>query len=303
MNPSKIPLELRASSRWVNWKRHPLKGKMILDAKTDEGAKEWPRNPDVWVSFPAALKSAQWRHRGVGLVIETPFIGVDFDHCIEDGVLNPKIEALIKKMLATYTEVSPSGTGLHMWYKCAEHAKLPNQATGLFEVYARGRYLTVTGNRVEGSPDSVTPISLSQALELFHLADPSALEDADLYKNIDGEEGYWSSDALFACLESWKRFNREFQYVPIGNKYAVPCPGNTCGWPEGEHHSFKDPTLSKQTMVWLINGWPVFSCFHAHCQGKTWKDIAAYYDPDRIFFNVDEWIEEQIAVAEANDNG
>jgi hypothetical protein len=289
-----IPLELRASSRWVSWRPNGEKGKMILDSKTGKGAVEWPRNPAVWSTFPQALRRMNLTpNRGIGLVIETPFVGLDFDHCIENGKLNYKTAAIVEKLPNTYWEMSPSGTGLHAWYRCSEHAKLPGQTTGLFEVYARSRFLTVTGNKVENSLVSITELPLTAALDIFRLADPSVLDIREFYRDPD-DEGYWTTEALAECLDAWKRHARGFDFAPMANKIAVPCPGNDAGWPGGERHSFTDPKLSRQSMAWLANGWPVFACFHAHCQGKTWKDFAGFYDPDKIIFDFDEWQDEQL---------
>ena len=57
--------------------------------------------------------------------------------------------------------------------------------------------------------------------------------------------------------------------------------------------------LSHETVVWIRNGWPVFRCVHAHCDGgvngvakKTWKDFQLHYDPLRLFFDWDEWMDD-----------
>ena len=59
----------------------------------------------------------------------------------------------IVQQLDSYTEISPSGTGLRIFIR----AKLPpkDRKIGNFECYESGRYLTVTGHHVEGTPLSV----------------------------------------------------------------------------------------------------------------------------------------------------
>lgn len=69
-------------------------------------------------------------------------IGIDFDHCIKNGKLDAWAAEWVAR-LDSYTEVSPSGEGLHIF--CA--AKLPGPAIKRpeCEMYDRARYFTVTG--------------------------------------------------------------------------------------------------------------------------------------------------------------
>src|SRR5262249_41360839 len=61
----------------------------------------------------------------------------------------------VVEALDTYTEVSPSGTGLRFF---ALGALPPHgRKKGKFEVYETGRYVTLTGHRVEGLPRAVEP--------------------------------------------------------------------------------------------------------------------------------------------------
>jgi hypothetical protein len=123
-------------------------------------------------------------------------------------------------------------------------------------------------------------------------------------KEDDGEPGYWEQDALLALLQAFQKRMPEFRFRPCRHGYSVPCPGNLPdGWPDGARHSTEDRLLTHETLVWLRNGWPVFRCVHAHCDGgagepkKTWKDFIEYYDPLRLFFDFDEWQEQALNLA------
>ncbi len=82
-------------------------------------------------------------------------VGVDIDHCrAEDGTLNDTARAILEKH-PSYTEISPSGTGLHIFY----HGAMPgkgnkNSATGV-EMYSTGRYFTMTGQHLPGTPEDI----------------------------------------------------------------------------------------------------------------------------------------------------
>jgi len=85
-------------------------------------------------------------YNGIGLMFDGSFVGVDLDHCVEDGVItDPLVEAFVS-LAGTYTEISPSGTGLHLYFKLSRPTQLPNKKKGPYEVYITSRYFTFTGN-------------------------------------------------------------------------------------------------------------------------------------------------------------
>lgn len=119
--------------------------------------------------------------------------GVDIDHRIVDGEIDPEVLAELEA-LDTYAERSPSGDGL----RAIVRARLPSQGckTGNFEIYETGRYLTITGQHLEGSP---TAIENRQAeVEAFHarrIAKPkpkSVRKGARPHEGGGRDPGRWS---------------------------------------------------------------------------------------------------------------
>jgi hypothetical protein len=51
-----------------------------------------------------------------------------------------------------------------------------------------------------------------------------------------------------------------------------------CPWEE--EHSEKHP---RDTTIAIIKGQPTFSCLHAHCEGRHWKEFREAVDPDRKY--------------------
>jgi primase-polymerase (primpol)-like protein len=95
--------------------------------------------------------------RGVGFVLNGDGIAcIDLDHCITGGVLADWAADIVARAGKTFVEVSPSGTGLHIW-GFAEVGR--GRRMGQVEVYDRGRYMTVTGNRWGSSPKRLGDIS------------------------------------------------------------------------------------------------------------------------------------------------
>ena len=79
---------------------------------------------------------------------DDPFIGIDIDHCVEDGILSPFAQEIVDSV-SSYTEFSPSGEGVHIITKVSfrygARAQEEKPRTWI-EVYRHGRYFTFTGN-------------------------------------------------------------------------------------------------------------------------------------------------------------
>lgn len=138
-----IPDALAILPQWVCWGAKGKPRKMPFDPRTGSPAKAG--QPETWADFQTAAQAVEaGRFEGVGFEFDTAgcVVGIDFDHCLHDGKCDPWVEAWVKK-LNSYTEISPSGEGLHVF--CSAH--LPGQAIKRkeAEMYDRGRYFTMTG--------------------------------------------------------------------------------------------------------------------------------------------------------------
>ena len=160
INPDNIPHTLKQSHNWVAWKEVDQEGKSAkvpVDVRTGQPAKS--NDSDTWNTFGNALTYYEEHKtnsiRGIGFQLgqpkSTPFVGIDLDHC-----RNPQtgeIESWAQEIISTinsYTEISPSGTGIRIWVI----AVLPPEGRkkGNIEMYDGNRYLTVTGNHLPGTP-------------------------------------------------------------------------------------------------------------------------------------------------------
>ncbi len=85
-------------------------------------------------------------------MLSPPYCGIDLDHVInaDTGEITPEAADIIRTM-DSYTEKSPSGTGIHIIYKGELHkewkSKIHLSAHTDLELYQQGRYFTVTGNK------------------------------------------------------------------------------------------------------------------------------------------------------------
>jgi primase-polymerase (primpol)-like protein len=103
---------------------------------------------DIWCHFATAISVAKDTDHGIGFVLTSDLgiVGIDLDHCVEGKKIQPWARKIIDT-LNTYTEVSPSGTGIRMFvYGDIPKALKRDQ----IELYKHVRFLTVTGNRLKG---------------------------------------------------------------------------------------------------------------------------------------------------------
>lgn len=102
-------------------------------------------NPLTWTTY-AKAKAARIGD-GLGFVLNGDGLTcIDLDHCVENGQPNALAAALIASLPDTYIEISPSGTGLHIWGFSQQQKGTRFDRNGLsVEIYPNGRYITVTG--------------------------------------------------------------------------------------------------------------------------------------------------------------
>jgi len=91
---------------------------------------------------------------GIGFQLGDSYTGIDLDDCRDarSGDIEPWAREIIRQ-LDSYTEISPSGTGIHILAK----GTLPprGRRKGPVEIYSGGRYLTMTGEHLDGTPGTV----------------------------------------------------------------------------------------------------------------------------------------------------
>lgn len=85
---------------------------------------------------------------------------IDLDHALLDGTLRPWARSIVDALPETYIEVSPSGTGLHIWgLGSVGRGRRIRRGASSVEVYDRGRYITVTRNPFENAPSRLADLS------------------------------------------------------------------------------------------------------------------------------------------------
>jgi putative DNA primase/helicase len=156
VHPEGIPAELKALPAWVTWKASERKSatgetRLTKIPFTPDGArKASSTKPEDWGRFEEAFQTYEKGGvSGVGFVFSPSFcvVGIDLDHCLEDGELHPAARRIVERF-ASFTEISVSGTGLHILVKGV--LPWPGKRLDPVEVYGEGRYFTMTGAIYQG---------------------------------------------------------------------------------------------------------------------------------------------------------
>jgi len=170
---ARIPAILKERHQWILWRgedrlnKKTGKVKLIKIPINPVGLrKASTMDPRTWSSYdvcvqalPVALEA--WKHDtthpyrggGIGFVFtkDDTFCGLDLDHCIDTdtGVIADWAQEIVVA-LASYTETSPSLTGLHI----IAQGTLPEgrRRKGSIEMYDQGRFFTMTGLAPDGGP-------------------------------------------------------------------------------------------------------------------------------------------------------
>lgn len=163
IHPSGVAQSLRNAQRWICWEWVRIDGRWTKVPKqaSDPSRNASSTDPATWSDFDTAVASASSYGLGLGYVLaDDGIIGIDLDDC-----RNPSTGDIagwaqdILDHVKSYAEVSPSLTGVKIFVRGqlpdGIRKKHPRPEGGEIELYSTGRFFTVTGQRVFGSPDDV----------------------------------------------------------------------------------------------------------------------------------------------------
>lgn len=136
--------ELKALPQWVGYTANKV------PMNPNGGGAAASNNPETWATAAQAWSAKRlhgWAGIGFVFTIGAGVIGVDLDDCFEeteDGRRLTDTARQVVQMLNSYTELSPSGNGLHI-LACGSIPHSVKQPG--FEMYNELRYFTVTGRQ------------------------------------------------------------------------------------------------------------------------------------------------------------
>ena len=174
LHPDRVPIDLRTLPRWVpwawrwsdrrqEWAKVPLRlGRCGQHGWTEPGQLQAgdSTDPAIWQHLGTIIDYIECGYPGtdtrpgIALGDGCGLVGIDLDGCRDPltGGVEPWAMDIVTRM-ASYTEVSPSGRGLRIWVRGRKTH--PRCRVGQIEVYDRVRYLTVTGDHLDGTPTEI----------------------------------------------------------------------------------------------------------------------------------------------------
>jgi primase-polymerase (primpol)-like protein len=140
-----FPQELTDRRRWIRYSRSKIPLTIWNDCAKVNDATSW--------AYYEHAKDSQ-AGVGMGFVFNGDgIIGIDLDNAFADGKLKDWAQAIVAVFADTYIELSPSGNGIHIIAKATLFSGRRFQVgDGGVEIYATGRYFTMTGKRFARSP-------------------------------------------------------------------------------------------------------------------------------------------------------
>jgi len=145
-----LPEVMASSRRFVrfNAKKVPFTVAGTAASSTD---------PSTWATHREAKASSVGA--GIGYVLGAGVGCIDLDHCISDGIVAEWAQEVLDANPDTFTEVSMSGDGIHIFGLLDEApGRKIRDGVRNIEFYSVGRYIALTGSRFGGSPSKLAPL-------------------------------------------------------------------------------------------------------------------------------------------------
>ena len=215
--------ELKQYPQWVSWNDEKV------PINPHNGRFASVGDPSSWSKYDMVRDNMR---KGFVLTEDDPFTCIDLDHCVG---AHGRILSQVTKILLhfqSYTELSPSKTGLHIWVRGCMPAAIKRKE---FEIYSRNRYMTVTFNPIF----NCSVIDKQKQLDavwrkygkdvLFGV--PENLESEDckddlraLYKQSEYLQALWKLEGEFCKADG----------SPDWSSYDMALANFLCAWPDNK---------------------------------------------------------------------
>ena len=143
------------------------------------------------------------RYDGIGMMVHEDLSAIDIDHCVEGGKLSPLAQEIVD-MVDSYTEYSPSGTGIRILVRTGgfvsfhERFLINNRRLGL-EIYIAGstsKFVTLTGNAIRERDAEV------RTEEILAIAHKYMLRKAANKPSVSAPDSFLSDDSVLTTAFS-----------------------------------------------------------------------------------------------------
>lgn len=208
-----IPDALRLTPRWLLWRYTWTDNRWTKKPYKFDGTSASHSKPDTWCSFLDAKTAFNLSQHddlpydGIGFVFEDSgdgltLCGIDIDKAFDSqGYLKPTVHSVLENFSNAYTEITPSGKGLHVIGLANGIPDGKRWKVGEigFEVYKHNRYFTVTGD-IYKRRMSITDIDAEVKSLIAKYKGPDALKPSSSTSAADLIE---RAEAFTGDLPNW----------------------------------------------------------------------------------------------------
>lgn len=174
VNALEIPDELKQLPKWVLWR-----------AEWDNKQKQYKKVPysyagyrasstesETWTIFDAihSLYEKNHSYNGIGFVLsnDDDYICLDIDDAVNPDTGQLQTDLALEMTELTYCELSPSGTGLHCFFKGELPSERKKKRSDLdIELYNNARFMTVTGESMGQSEICEVQATINNIVERY----------------------------------------------------------------------------------------------------------------------------------------
>lgn len=212
-----LPAELLKTGLFCCWRREEKGGSTTkVPYNPRSGGLAQSNNPATFAPLEMAL-SASVGYDGLGVGVFGSLGAIDLDRCIDEEGAFSELASDIMQIMGSYTEKSPSGRGVRIFFKATDFRYdkaqfyIMNKALGL-EIYIAGctnKFVTCTGDVIADCGYEERGVQLLQVLEKYmvrpkHRAEPALppgtvdMEDMTLIEKAKRSKGGAAFSALWA---------------------------------------------------------------------------------------------------------
>lgn len=233
-----IPNELKQNALFCLWKYEERDGKKTKVPYKITGARARANSATDFSSFDSVSELVD-KYSGIGMGVFNGYSAIDIDHCVTDGVPNEMATDIINTM-KSYTELSPSGTGVRIIFKVDDFNfdkntyYIHNAKIGL-EIYVSGatsKFVTLTGHQINDYGIANCDTALAEVLNTFMKRDSAVKTNAETNR-----VSYLTDESVL---------NKAMTSVN-GFKFSDLWEGRV---PNGKSHSEADMSLASYLAFW-----------------------------------------------------
>ena len=244
----KLPDQLRENGRFCCWRyeeRNGCRTKVPYNPVTGQMARSNDRSSFSDFQTAVAAKG----YEGIGIGIFDGICAIDLDHCVKDGQYTGNAAEIVA-LMHSYTELSPSGEGVHILFRAdgfrydSGRYYIMNHKEGI-EAYVAGatnKYVTVTGRACEAYAFGDRTEELKILLERF-MKRPERKSEAAAGNAINTGNAV-SADVSLPDLEEIIALAKASR---SGNAFSALWEGSTVGY---SSHSEADMALCSYLAFW-----------------------------------------------------